>query len=122
MLKDPDGNFVEIVGPNTKALKKKKSKNKTLFKKMDRRQRIILGIVLVNLSIFYFLRFGLPNRTPTSGLERLVRAQNFPEANLKERLGSEFNDPLLYQPLFYWDLFNKRKIKELIDTEFKLKN
>jgi catechol 2,3-dioxygenase-like lactoylglutathione lyase family enzyme len=26
MLKDPDGNFVEIVGPNTKALKKKKSK------------------------------------------------------------------------------------------------
>ena len=26
MLKDPDGNFVEIVGPNTQALKKKKSK------------------------------------------------------------------------------------------------
>ncbi|MGA1101562.1 MAG: hypothetical protein ACO3VB_07320, partial [Opitutales bacterium] len=23
MLKDPDGNFVEIVGPNTRALKKK---------------------------------------------------------------------------------------------------
>jgi hypothetical protein len=46
----------------------------------------------------------------------------FPEANLKERLGSELNDPSMYQPLFCWDLFDQRKIKELIDTGFKFKN
>jgi hypothetical protein len=34
-------------------------------------------------------------------------------------LGSELNDPFLYQPLFYRDLFNKRKIKELIDIWVK---
>jgi hypothetical protein len=34
-------------------------------------------------------------------------------------LGSELNDPFLYQPLFNGDLFNNCKIKELIDIWVK---
>ena len=46
----------------------------------------------------------------------------FPEANIPERLGSQLNDPSLYQSLFYRDLFNKRKIKELIDIWLTIGN
>ena len=42
----------------------------------------------------------------------------FPEAILPEGLGSELNDPSVYQPLFDRDLFHKRKIKELTRQSF----